>query len=861
MYPANITRQEAHARAGLVRTDAYELVIDLTGRDPSGADLEHRDQNFVTSSTIRFSSDAGMTYVDAIADELLSGEFDGKPLDTTDFDGERLPIELTKGDHVLTVVARHRYSRSGQGLHRFVDPADGGTYLYTQFEPADARRVYANFEQPDLKASFTVSVLAPESWTVLGNSPDAEPKPIGDGFARWDFQPTKRISTYVTGVVAGDYHREQATITSSKGTIPASVVCRRSLADKLDLDRIMATTQGGFEVFEKHFGTPYPFESYDQAFVPEYNMGAMENVGLVTFRDDLIFRSRATAAQYESRDNTILHELAHMWFGDLVTMRWWDDLWLKESFAEWASHFAQSQLDTDENHAWAAFSNARKNWAYRADQLPSTHPIAADMVDLEAVELNFDGITYAKGASTLRQLVAFVGRDAFLAGARRYFEKHAFGNTELTDLLAVLEESSGRDLTEWSKQWLESAGVNSLAAEFSTDRSGVITEFAIRQTASTEHPTLRQHRIAIGLYESIDGKLRRVHRVETDVAGELTPVKELIGKHQPDLVLVNDDDLTFAKVRLDPRSRRTAVENLDQVDDELARAVLWGSAWDMCRDAELPVADYLQLALTGVATETDQTAVSRVLGQAQTALARYVPADRQPGLRTQLITGLAGLLRDAAPGSDHQLAFARALASSVDSDAGVELLNGWLNDEEVPPGLTIDTELRWHLLTQLARLGAVGTEQLDAELQRDNTISGAEHAAGARAALPGEADKAAAWQLATATAGLPNETHRSICLQFNQVGQAGVLAPYAERYLDLAELISGRKGVWESNGTVFAQAALTYLFPWPNADQDFLHRLDSWLAEAQIEDSARRIIGEGRDDALRALRAREFNAR
>ncbi|OYO20947.1 aminopeptidase N [Enemella dayhoffiae] len=860
MYPANITRQDTRARAALVQTEAYQLLIDLTGRAPDGAALAHPEQNFVTTSTLRFSSRAGMTCVDAIADELLSAELDGKPLDTTAFNGERLPIELTDGPHVLTIVGLHRYSRSGQGLHRFVDPADGGVYLYTQFEPADARRVYANFEQPDAKARFTTSVLAPADWVVLSNSPDADPTPIGDGFARWDFQPTKKISTYLTAIVAGDYHREKTSITSQAGTIPASVLCRRSLADKLDTDRIMATTQGGFEVFEESFGTPYPFESYDQAFVPEYNMGAMENVGLVTFRDDLIFRSRATSAQYESRDNTILHELAHMWFGDLVTMRWWDDLWLKESFAEWASHFAQSRLHTDRNHAWASFSNARKTWAYRADQLPSTHPIAADMVDLEAVELNFDGITYAKGASTLRQLVAFVGEDAFLAGAKQYFARHAYGNTELADLLAVLQEASGRDLSDWSRQWLESTGVNTLSAEFTTDKCGVMTEFAIRQTSAAAHPTLRTHRVAIGLYELVDGRLRRAHRVETDIAGELTQVKQLVGKHQPDLVLVNDDDLTFAKVRLDPRSRRAAIEHLNLIDDELARALVWGSAWDMCRDAELPVADYLQLVLTGVGSETDLTAVSRVLGQVQTAISRYVPAEAQAGLRSQLITGLAGLLRDAEPGSDHQLAFTRALASTIDGPAGVTLLDGWLKGEEVPDGLEVDAELRWHLLTQLTRLGVADDALIDAELERDNTSSGAEHAAGARAAMPTEAAKAAAWQLATATAGIPNETHRSICAHFNQPGQAEVLAPYAERYLDLAELISGRKGVWAENGTVLAQAALTHLFPWPTADEEFLKRLDEWLAEAQLEDSARRIIGECRDDAQRALRAREFNA-
>ncbi|GAB3701550.1 aminopeptidase N [Mariniluteicoccus flavus] len=859
MFPANITRAEAKTRSGLVRTESYALLVDLSGHDLDGEKLDSPDQNFVTRSTIRFSSADGVTFVDCIADALISAELDGVSLDTTSFNGERFGLPLTEGDHELVVTALHRFSRSGQGLHRFVDPADDRVYTYTQFEAADARRVYANFEQPDLKATFRWTVVAPESWTVISNSASVDPTPVRDGVARWEFAPTKKISTYITAIVAGEYARVPGEIPSVGGTVPASVVCRRSLVDHLDADRILDITAKGFAVFEEAFGVAYPFGTYDQAFVPEYNMGAMENAGCVTFRDDLLFRSRATSAQYENRDNTILHELAHMWFGDLVTMRWWDDLWLKESFAEWASHFAQSEIYPDPAHAWASFCNARKTWAYRADQLPSTHPIAADMVDLEAVELNFDGITYAKGASTLRQLVAFVGRDAFLAGAKDYFARHAYGNTELGDLLAVLEKSSGRDLSGWSAQWLEATGVNTLRAEIETDGHGIIRGFAVRQSAPQDHPTLRDHRIAIGFYDIVDGRIERVHRVETDVRGELTPVKQLIGKQQPDLVLVNDDDLTFAKVRLDERSRSTAINHIHEIDDELARALVWGAAWDMCRDGELPVADYVEMALRGLGTETDQMAVGRVLGQVLLAIHRYVPADRVRGLRTQLVAGLAGLLRDAKPGSDHQLAFARALASGVESDAGAELLRGWLDGEEVPEGLEVDADLRWHLVSQLARQGSADGAVIDAELKRDNTISGAEKAAGARAALPTDRAKADAWRLATAEGEIANETHRQLCQQFWVQGDAPVLTEYADRYLDAAELIAGQKGVWATRGVDLAKSALTHLFP-THADRAWVEKLDRWSAEAQLNDSTRRIVAEGRDDLLRSLRVREANA-
>ncbi|WP_432558313.1 aminopeptidase N [Granulicoccus sp. GXG6511] len=857
MDPANITRADTAARAGLIATRTYEILVDLSGRDPDGKQLSAPAETYVTSSRIRFTASAGVTGVDVIADSILTATLNGKPLDTSGFDGARLPLELTDGEHDLVVTALHRFSRSGQGMHRFMD-VDERVYLYTQFEPADSRRVFACFEQPDLKARFSISVIAPRDWLVVSNSADVRPSALDSDFARWDFAPTEPLPTYLTAIVAGDYHRVGTAITSAAGRIPASVICRASLAEHLDTARIMAITQAGFEVFEEHFGAPFPFDSYDQAFVPEYNAGAMENAGLVTFRDDLVFRSRATQAQFENRDNTILHELAHMWFGNLVTMRWWDDLWLKESFAEWASHFAQSQIDEDPRHAWAAFNNARKTWAYRADQLPSTHPIAADMVDLEAVQLNFDGITYAKGASALRQLVAFVGQESFLAGARRYFAEHAWGNTVLGDLLSALEAASGRDLSGWAAQWLETAGVNTLTPEFEVDDHGRLRGFTVHQTAHPDHPTLRDHRIAVGLFRSDEAGLERVVRVETDVTGARTPIPELDNQPQPDLILVNDGDLTFAKIRMDERSRRTMVSAIDRVPDELTRSLLWSAAWDMCRDAQLPVADYLDMALIGIAHESDQTAVSRVLGQTQMATTLFLAPSDRGGTRERLTAGHARLLRDAQPGSDHQLAFARALASGITTNAGADLVLGWLDGHEVPDGLDLDADLRWHLITELARLGAVGDDRIERELARDHTLSGSEHAAGARAARPSREAKEAAWQRATAEAGIPNETHRQICLQFVQPGQEDLLADFAPRYLELAEQISARTGVWRDHGVHLAQSALRFLFPLP--DTEWLRHLDTWLSRAEIQASVRRIIDECRDDALRALAVRAANA-
>jgi aminopeptidase N len=655
-------------------------------------------------------------------------------------------------------------------------------------------------------------------------------------------------------VVAGDYATLTDSYTGTGGEVPMSILCRQSLSPYLDPERIFGTTKTGFGVFEDKFDHPYAFGKYDQVFVPEYNGGAMENAGCVTLRDDYIFRSRVTAASYEARDNTILHELSHMWFGDLVTMSWWDDLWLKESFAEFASHFSLSQSGTDPDQPWATFCNSRKNWAYRQDQLPSTHPIAADMVDLEAVELNFDGITYAKGASVLRQLVAFVGLQPFLAGVQSYFRDHAFGNTELGDLLNALHKASGRDLAGWSAEWLEKEGVNTLRPRFELDESGRYRSFSIEQTAPAGWATLRSHRIAVGLYELDGAVLRRTRRVETDITGADTDLPELVGVQQPDLVLLNDDDLTYAKVRLDERSLRSLVETIHLLPSPLARAVCWGAAWDMCRDAELAAGDYVELALRGVGVESDLTAVGAVLAQGLKAAADYTPEPIRAAVLARWEDGVWERLGDAAPGSDHQVALAKAYPPAVDSPAGTARLRGWLDGVDVPPGLTIDASLRWLIVTQLARLGGVDDADIEAEWQRDHTIMGAEQAAGARAARPTAEAKAEAWQLAVEEDSVPNETHKRICQQFWQRGQDEVLQPYLEQYLRAAEDISASRRVWAHRGIALRKAVLSMLFPQPRDLAGFLEQLDAWLARTELTDSVLRVITERRDDALRALR-------
>ena len=851
MPGTNLTREEAQTRATLLAVESYTIDLDLTTSTTT----------FASTTTIRFSctQPGAETFADLVGATIHSITLNGESIDpATAYHDSRIALSGLAADNELVVVADCTYSRTGEGLHRFVDPADQRVYLYSQFEVPDARRVYTTFEQPDLKAVFTFNVTAPAHWKVVSNAATPAPVELPDGKALWNFPTTERMSTYITALVAGEYHEVMAEYSGKHGTISLGHYCRESIKEHLDIDELVLVTQQGFEFFEEAFDYPYPFGKYDQLYVPEYNMGAMENAGCVTFRDEYLPRSRQTHHFYEQRANTILHEMAHMWFGDLVTMKWWDDLWLNESFAEWASHHAMVNA-TSYTEAWTGFTNARKNWAYRQDQLPSTHPIAADNFDLEAVEVNFDGITYAKGASTLKQLVAWVGLDPFLAGLRDYFKAHEFANPEFSDLLGALEKASGRELNSWAHEWLQTPGVNTLHPEFELDADGSFTSFSVAQTAHPDFPTIRRHRIGVGLYDVIgDPGHEVVHQrdhFEIDVDGQFSAVTQLIGVKQPDLLILNDGDLTYAKIRLDERSLATAVVSIDKVDDSLARALLWGAAWDMTRDAEMAASDFIALVLRGIGTETDLTAVGRLPVYARTALNYYSDPAGREALRATWESGLRALLEGAAAGSDHQLAFARAFAAAAHSEEALDLVAALLDGSVVLDGLSVDTDLRWILLTALAGNARAGQTEIDAELERDNTISGQEHAAAALTVRPTAEAKAQAWHDAIERDDVPNETQRSIALAFPAAGQAELLAPYLEKYLGVADTI------WEEKGVQRASTALEYMFLMPLVSEQTLARIDQWLAESKANPAAKRYVNEGRSDMARALAAQAKDAR
>jgi aminopeptidase N len=842
----NLTRTDAAARAELLAVHSYDIQLDVT--DGAGRAGE---RTFSSTTTVEFTSrePGASTFIDLIAETVHSATLNGAELDLSGYTEEGgLPLPDLAEQNTLVISGDFRYSNSGEGLHWFQDPEDEQVYLYTQFEPADAKRMFACFDQPDLKAAVTLHVTAPFDWQVVSNTGGRtiEAGPAGSQLVH--FQPTKRISTYLVALIAGPY----AKVTDLHEGIPLGLYCRASLAQYLDADELFTVTKQGFDFFHRVFDYPYPFDKYDQLFVPEFNAGAMENAGAVTILEDYVFRSKVSRARYETRAETVLHELAHMWFGDLVTMRWWDDLWLNESFATYISTLCQAEA-TEFDTAWTTFANTEKSWAYAQDQLPSTHPIAADIPDVAAVEVNFDGITYAKGASVLKQLVAYVGREEFLAGVQRYFRRHEYGNTTLADLLGPLSESSGRDLSEWADQWLRTSQVNTLRPVYELSEDGRYASFAIEQTAVPEHPVLRNHRLAVGLYSEGPDGLTRSSRVELDVAGARTEVTELVGHPAADLVLVNDDDLTYAKLRLDPRSLATLRKRIGAIPDPLARALCWSAAWDMTRDAELPAREWVQLVLAGIDTETEISVMQSLLARVQTALNSFADPSWAPTGWKMLADHARAALEAAPPGSDVQLLWSRTLASAARTQEHAAVLRGLLDGSRTIEGLAVDADARWAMLSGLVAMDGAGDAEIDAEAERDATATGVRRAATARALRPTKESKEETWQAVFHDDEIPNAVHEAMLLGFWHPAQRELTAGYVDRYFD--EI----RPIWDRRPGEVAKNAVQYLFP-PVVEPRTIAAADAWLADPDQPSSLRRLIAEGRDGVARAMRARERDA-
>lgn len=821
---ANLTQLETAARAASVTVHSYRVDVDV--RDAITDAL-----TYPVVATIELTAD-GDTWLDFLGDSVSAVTVDGQAR-AVSYDGARIALTGLAGRGVVRVEALALYSRTGEGLHRFVDPADGETYLYTQYEPADARRVFPNFEQPDLRAPFTFSLTGPERWWFGSNQPEASRERVAEGVVRVEFQPTEVLSTYITCLCAGPYHRE----VMRDGNLELGLLCRASLAPYLDADELFRLTREAMAWFTANFG-PYPWGSkYDQIFVPEYNLGAMENPGLVTFTEAYLFRSPATPAQLQGRANTLAHEMSHMWFGDLVTCRWWGDLWLKESFAE----FMGSQVTVEANgfeDGWVNFATGRKVGAYQADSMPTTHPIVAQIDDLEAAKTNFDRITYSKGSAALTQLVHYVGIDAFLAGARRYFAAHAFSSATLQDFVSALDAETDADLSGWIGAWLETAGHDTLQPRVVLDDEGKVATLTIERISPDG--ANRPHATTVGLYAMRDGRLDLVERLPVVVDDDVTVVAAAMGLEAPDLVLVNDLDHTFAAVGLDERDRHALLGHIADLAP-LARAVGWTALWTQLRAGKLSSRQFVDAVLT--AREAQSGLLAASLSWALTAVADYTAQVDAPGLATKWRDGARAALLAAEGGSAEQLLWAKAyLKAAALAPEDVR----WLLADGVP-GLEPSVDLMWLAWESLSTQGSATEAELDAALASDDTAAGRVARLRCWSAQPDAEVKAEAWRRAHSVGGETNENVDALLGGFNALGQSALRAPFAGPYID--SLVS----VWREHPIEIAMRLVRGGFP----DDGHVAGGDWLAANPGAPRALRRLVMEGAFEAEVAERARK----
>ena len=836
----NSTRAEAAERSNHLAIKSYQVSLDLT----------LGDEIFESITVVKFSCNkAGYeTFIDAVGRNVIKATLNGQVVDTANYDGESIFIKNLATENELVIHMNGLYSKTGEGLQRSVDPVDNEVYLYSQGETAFIRKMYPCFDQPDLKATFTLEVTAPAHWQVISNNPVREKIDLADKKSKWSFSTTLRIPTYITALIAGPYYNVQDEYVGKK-RVPLGIYCRKSLAEFLDPADIFLITKQGFTYFEKVFGLEYPFEKYDQIAVVDFNWGAMENAGAVTFLERLlVFRSKVTERMYNARANTILHEMAHMWFGNMVTMKWWDDLWLNESFAEWSSYLAMVE-GTRFKNSWTGFNQERKNWAYRQDQLSSTHPIVSDMKDIDTVAGNFDGISYAKGASVLQQLVAHVGRENFILGLQKYFTKHAFKNTTLDDLLYELTQTSGRDLKPWVSTWLQTAGVNTLrpALEIENDKYKSVAVIQEAPTMPVGSSQLRPHRMAVGLYDLTNNKITCRKSVELDVAGGKTDVPALAGEKVADLLLINDRDLSYSKIRFDERSIATLKSHLGKIEDALTRALCWSATWDMLRDAEISATDFIDIALSGLAGEDDIATVTIIGNQLASAVEIYSAPTKRDSARLKVGNAYEQMVKAAAAGSDHQLQYARnftSFASSAEhNDLIKELLDGKLS------GLKVDADLRWTFVIALAERGLMDKGALAAELLKDNTLTGQLSHATALAALPTAQAKSETWKSIT-TEDLSTSQREAKIAGFMRALHRPLLSAYVDPYFDLLLETWGKKSYEVASKFVMG------MYPTYITTQDTLEKTTTWLNTTGKDGQAglRRLVAEGKDALERALK-------
>jgi aminopeptidase N len=810
----SLTRLEAQERARLVSVDRYDVDIDLT-------DMVDGDA-FRAVSRIEFScrEPGASTFVDC-ALEVVSATLNGAAVDGDKIGGARIGLADLADQNVLVVQTVQRNTAHGEWVHRFVDPSDKEVYVWTSFEPDDARRAWACFDQPDLKAPFAFTVTAPSTWRVVSNSGDAAVEDMGET-RRWTFPDTPALSTYVPVVNAGPFHE----IRSERAGFDLGLMARKSLTQFLnrDADELFEVTAQGLIFFGDRFALPFPQRKYDQVFLPDMG-GAMENYGCVSWSDAFVYRSEPTHAERESRALVLLHEMAHMWFGDIVTMRWWEDLWLNEAFAEWACHWA-AEAATRFTEAWSGFLAAAKLAGYRADLAPTTHPIRQPVDDVAAAAASFDGITYPKGASVLKQLAAYLGEDAFIAGLRLYFARHAWGNTSLDDLMAALAEASGRDLTAWTEGWLDTAG---------TDRLQLVSEsggFALRATGP-DGAQPRTHRLHIGAYARDGQELTRRQLVSVETTGEVTSVPDLAAA---DILLVNDDDLTFASVLPDPRTAEFLLSAAGELPTAVARAVAVTTAWDLLRRAEIGTAEFVDCVTAVLATETAPSVIEPYLHLAVEAAEGWAPEAARETMLSQVAETCLQLLDDPAR---RQVAL-RALARTAVTDVQVDRLRSEAAG---------DVDLRWRTLIRLAELGAVDADEVASLRSEDPNPDSWVRALAVDAARPDPAAKEAVWSAVVEEHRVPMGSLGEVRRAFWRPGQGRLLAPYAYRYLDVLPTL-------HTLGMIPALSVSSAMYPAAGVDSAFADRAIEAAGRDGVSPAVAKTVIEKTDELRRMLVAR-----
>jgi aminopeptidase N len=835
-----LTQAEAAQRAERVSDARYEVALDLVaGQSTYRGDV-----------TLRFrASGSGSLFLDFRGRTIERLEVNGVEVEP-EWTGYRLtlPAGLVADEMVVRVVYVNDYDTGGDGFHRFVDPEDGEEYVYTNFEPYEAHRLFPCFDQPDIKAAYAFTATAPANWVVIANSPLAESQPAADGRTIHRFQETEIFSTYLVALVGGPYVARRIEHNGLQLGLFSRRSMERYLADQAA--EIFEITTQGLDFYAELFARPYPFAKYDQVFVPEYNSGAMENVGCVTYNEAYLFRDPPTENQRLDRGETFLHELAHMWFGDLVTMRWWDDLWLNESFATYISYLALTEATRFRN-AWKVFNADIKRWAYQQDQLPTTHPIAGTAADTEIAFLNFDGITYGKGASVLKQVVKHIGRDAFRDGMQIYFRRHEWANATLEDFLACLEEGSGESLGEWARLWLRTASLNTLAARWQADGERIET-MIIDQTAPAEHPTLRPHALEIALGHERSGRLE-IESWPAWIDGPRTEVAEARGRALPDLVFPNYGDHAYAKIALDDKSLIYVREQLDRVDDALLRELLWMSLWEMVRDRQLRSIEHLAIGRSRLAAEPDLDILDSVLERSAIAIDRYVPeSQRLSEAHAWFENAMANL--GAEDGGDRQILWARSSISVAATPDDVARLASIVDGHEKVGSFTFDQEMRWAIAVKAVAHGLPDAdERLRREAERDPSDRGRRALLKAEAARPLPAAKEEAWQRIHGPGYGSFHLTRAAMQGFFWPQQQPIVEPYVERFFEQV------RDVFATRDHPFARSYLISLYPAYRGDPAVLERSRRLLSELNGSlPTLSRQLAEAADDLDRQIRVRAF---